>query len=89
MLERLIDKVAAQEQQEKQELPRKNKSAVLKITDDSSSKDKQISAKVNEKIYKAFTDINRAQGLSNNSALNMLISKYVRENNDILEFIEH
>ncbi len=88
MPQRLIDQVIAKEIQEQKEAPRIHRSAVSKITDSSSSKDKQISAKVNEKIYKAFTDINKAQGLSNNSALNMLISKYVRENNDILEFID-
>ena len=44
------------------------------------AKDKQISAKVNMKIYSAFTTINKLQGISNNSALNMLITKYVREN---------
>lgn len=49
------------------------------------AKDKQISAKVNMKIYSAFTTINKLQGISNNSALNMLITKYVRENKEILE----
>ena len=37
------------------------------------------------KIYSAFTTINKLQGISNNSALNMLITKYVRENKEILE----
>ncbi len=60
------------------------KTAVEKITSES-GKDKQISAKVNGKMYKQFTMINDAQGLSNNSALNMLISKYVRENKALLE----
>ena len=51
----------------------------------SGSKDKQISAKVNENVYALFSQINKAQGISNNSALNMIISKYVRENSDIIE----
>ena len=52
---------------------------------DNSGKDKQISAKVNEKVYGLFTQINKAQGISNNSALNMIISRYVRENKGILD----
>jgi len=48
-------------------------------------KNKPISAKVNEVVYKQFTDINKAMGLSNNSAINMIINKYVRENKGILD----
>ncbi len=82
MAERLITQVEAMEQQD---VPRTRRTAVNRITSDTGSKDKQISAKVNEKVYKAFTDINKAQGLSNNSALNMIINKYVRENKGILQ----
>ena len=60
------------------------KTSVLDIADNS-GKDKQISAKVNEKVYGLFTQINKAQGISNNSALNMIISRYVRENKGILD----
>ncbi len=60
------------------------KTSVLDIAD-KSGKDKQISAKVNEKVYGLFTQINKAQGISNNSALNMIISRYVRENKGILD----
>lgn len=62
--------------------------AVTQIASNDGSKDKQISAKVNEKVYSLFTQINKEQGLSNNSALNMLISKYVRENKGILSDLE-
>lgn len=81
MANRLIDDVKAQELETRTTT---RSSAVKKITIDNGSKDKQISAKVNKEVFKQFTDINRAQGLSNNSALNMLISKYVRENKGIL-----
>ncbi len=92
----LLDKVNAQEaEQEKnfKKLPesKSNKkssqkeAAVNQITHNSSQKDKQISAKVNEATYNMFTQINKAQGLSNNSALNMIINKYVRENKGLLE----
>lgn len=47
-------------------------------------KDKQISAKVNEKQYALFSEINRAQGMTNNSALNLLINTYIRENIGII-----
>ena len=60
------------------------KTSVLDIADNS-GKDKQISAKVNEKVYGLFTQINKAQGISNNSALNMIISRHVRENKGILD----
>lgn len=60
------------------------KTSVLDIADNS-GKDKQISAKVNDKVYVLFTQINKAQGISNNSALNMIISRYVRENKGILD----
>lgn len=62
----------------------RTKTSVLTIADNS-GKDKQISAKVNLKVYGLFTQINKAQGISNNSALNMLISRYVRENKGILD----
>lgn len=55
------------------------------ITTAKSGKDKQISAKVNTETYAAFSKINEAQGMSNNSVLNMLISQYVRANKDIIE----
>lgn len=92
----LLDKVNAQEAKQvakKAQLPKptpapeeiKKEPAVNKITHNSSQKDKQISAKVNDETYKMFTQINKAQGLSNNSALNMIINKYVRENKGILD----
>ena len=87
----LLDKVNAQEaNQEKKtnKLPvptTKKEPAVKQITHNTSQKDKQISAKVNEEIYKMFTQINKAQGLSNNSALNMILNKYVRDNKGLLD----
>lgn len=48
-------------------------------------KSKSISGKVYPEIWDEFTRINRAQGISNNSALNMVISKYNRENKGILD----
>lgn len=49
------------------------------------SKDKQISAKVNDINYEMFTQINKILGISNNSALNMLINKYVREHKNLID----
>ena len=88
---RLIDTLQEEELQEVKEEQEKensntiNKAAVERIISRDGAKDKQISAKVNMKIYSAFTTINKLQGISNNSALNMLITKYVRENKEILE----
>lgn len=92
---RLKDLVVAQEQQEAEEKAQrevkkleidksKKDTTVGRIVTDTNSKSKQISAKVNETIYESFTKINRLQGVSNNSAINMIIAKYVRENKDIL-----
>ena len=88
---RLIDTLQEEELQEIKEEQAKEtptverKAPVDQIISKDGAKDKQISAKVNMKIYSAFTTINKLQGISNNSALNMLITKYVRENKDILD----
>ena len=74
-----------QEKQEKENLGSVRKAPIDQIISKDGAKDKQISAQVNMKMYSAFTTINKAQGISNNSALNMLIAKYVRENRVILE----
>lgn len=82
---RLLEKVNNEEKLEK-DFKARDKSAAMSIANNADgSKDKQISAKVNERVYGLFTQINRAQGISNNSALNMLISRYVRENKGILD----
>lgn len=87
---RLIDTLQEEELQEmkaeqKETASVVKKAPVEKIISKDGAKDKQISAKVNMKMYNAFTTINKAQGVSNNSALNMLIAKYVRENRFILD----
>ena len=87
---RLRDTLQEEELQEMKEEQKETasvvkKAPVEKIISKDGAKDKQISAKVNMKMYNAFTTINKAQGVSNNSALNMLIAKYVRENRFILD----
>jgi len=88
MATRLIDTMKQEEQAElelKKEKSEVKKKPVEQIISREGAKDKQISAKVNMKMYNAFTTINKMQGISNNSALNMLIAKYVRENRAILD----
>lgn len=88
---RLIDTLQEEElqdvkeEQEKENSNATKKAPVERIISRDGAKDKQISAKVNMKMYSVFTAINKAQGVSNNSALNMLIAKYVRENRFILD----
>lgn len=88
---RLIDSMKEEELQKFKEEQEKETSNVIRkapveqIISKDGAKDKQISAKVNMKMYNVFTMINKAQGMSNNSALNMLIAKYVRENRVILD----
>jgi hypothetical protein len=96
MATKLLDKVKKQEEQENNngdgalinnpgEVRKNRNSALHNISSRDGFKDKQISAKVNGNMYATFSAINRAQGISNNSALNMIIAKYVRENKGILE----
>lgn len=56
-----------------------DKSVVKKIAK-KDGQNKMISASVNAGNYAEFTRINKAKGMSNNSALNMLIADYVRNN---------
>jgi len=74
-------KQAAEKEKEKSEV----KKPIEKIISREGQKDKQISAKINMKVFNAFTKINKIQGLSNNSAINMIITKYVRENKSLLD----
>jgi len=97
MATKLLDKVKMQEEQEdkekknsatvksEEENTTRKRRALNKISSKDGSKDKQISAKINSNVYALFTEINKAQGLSNNSALNMIVTKYVRENKGILD----
>ena len=48
-------------------------------------KDKIVTAKVYPDTWAAFTAINKAQGMTNNSVINMLVSEYVRNKKEILE----
>lgn len=84
MARKLLDTV--QEQEAKEEMKKATeKKPIEKIISKEGAKDKQISAKVNMKMYNAFTTINKIQGISNNSALNMIMAKYVRENKKLLD----
>lgn len=78
----LFDKVQQNENQK--ETGHKDNTAVKKITKNV-KKDKTVSAKFNGEIYNRFTEINKAQGITNNSALNMILTKYVRENSDLID----
>ncbi len=87
-MERLIDKIEAHEREPMVAKSEKKKPVVLQMSEQpksASGKDKQISAKVNSETYATFTEINRVMGLSNNSALNMLITNYVCEKKYLLE----
>ena len=51
----------------------------------SKKKDKVVTAKVYPDTWAIFTAINKAQGMTNNSVINMLISEYVRNKKEILK----
>lgn len=50
-----------------------------------SGKTKLISAKVSPEQWALFTQINKARGSSNNSALNVLIAEFIKENKEYLD----
>ncbi len=89
MPRKLLDTVQKMEAQEAEQAAEKKdsdvKKPIEKIISREGQKDKQISAKINMQVFNAFTKINRIQGLSNNSAINMIITKYVRENKSLLD----
>jgi len=78
----LFDKVT--ENEIHQEKTPKEKTAVKKIAK-KNIKDKVVSAKFNSDVYKRFAEINKAMGITNNSALNMILAKYVKENENWLD----
>lgn len=75
----------AAEDRETRSTENKSASTIKAMIGDEHYKSKIISAKVYPETWTEFTAINRAQGMTNNSVINMLISKYVRENKVILE----
>ena len=82
--ESLADIIREKEREEK--LVHKEKVPVVKrITGEDGAKNKWISAKVNDKVYAQFAEINKRYGITNNSSINQLIFRYVMENKDMLE----
>lgn len=81
----LKDKIIKREKSEDATKEQKN-SYFNKITGKRRiEKNKQISAKVNSETYEKFAVICSKEGISRNSAINMLISRYVRDNSYLLE----
>lgn len=62
-----------------------NKTVKTIIGSSKQNKDRVISAKVVPDTWNKFTMINRAQGMTNNSVINQLISSYVRDNMDWID----
>lgn len=82
----LKDRAKEREAAEKVTVVREQpKSPAVTMLLDTGEKDKQISAKVNRRLYESFTKICKMQGVSNNSMLNLLISNYVREHKELLD----
>lgn len=76
---RLLDAVEAKEKTEET----KNVTVVNKMRKQR-TESKQISAKIQAGIYEKFSEICRANGMSNNSGLNLAIAEFVRKNESIL-----
>lgn len=73
-----LERINKFKEKEEKTIP-EDKSAVKKIAKISGA-NRMISASVNIENYEEFTRINKAKGMSNNSALNMLIADYVSKN---------
>ena len=71
--------------EERESRARASTKTVKAFIEGSKIKDKMISAKVYPETWATFTAINKAQGMTNNSVINMLISQYIRENKEILQ----
>ena len=84
MASNLMEKLRAQENTEKDNKTESKSSYFNTINHRSPDKDKQISAKVNSEVYEKFSQICVKEGLSRNSAINMLINRYVREHSDLI-----
>ena len=69
---------------EREERGARKSGTAKRISGGGNNKDKIISAKVYPETWARFTEINRAQGMTNNSVINMLISQYVRNNEGLL-----
>lgn len=83
---RLRDQIDNLEQQNEDENKKPKVSVVNKMTKHKGlAKDKPISAKVNSDIYHTFTLICQYKGISNNSAINMILNEYVRDHAYLLE----
>lgn len=72
----LLDKEASRE------LERKERRKVITVP---GIKDKVMTIKINSQLYAQFTQINKAYGLTNSSAANMIIADYVQSKKSILE----
>ena len=63
----------------------KTKVGVFKSNTSKAGKDKGFSGKINSELWDKFSRINQANGVSNNSAINLLIANFVRDHRNILE----
>ena len=70
---------------EREARAQKSTKTVKSLVGSNKIKDKVVSAKVYPETWAKFTAINRAQGMTHNSVINMLISQYIRDNKEILE----
>lgn len=83
---KLRDQIDNLEQQNGEENKKPKLSVLNKMTTHKGlAKDKAISAKVNSDMYSTFTLICQSQGISNNSAINMILNNYVRDHAYLLE----
>lgn len=80
-----ITQDAMDERESRGHLHKSVKNMVNKRTPASGKKDKVISAKVYPDMWDKFSQINKAQGMTNCSVINKLIAEYVRDSSMWLE----
>ncbi|MCR5008545.1 MAG: hypothetical protein K6A76_08215 [Oribacterium sp.] len=90
----LEEKIKAKEQEKKEalgqehlvnDIPSAGATAIYEIARDNTMKSERMSLRVYPEIKEQFIKINRVRGLSNNSALNMIMTDYVEKYQYLLE----
>ena len=81
-----VGRIEAKLQADKEAAAKEKKKppVVVEMTKAKETKNQQISVKMYPDAYQKFCKINRALGLSNNSSVNQLIARFIRENENLL-----
>ncbi len=82
-----VGRIEAKLQADKEAAAKEKKQppVVVQMAKAKETKSQQISVKLYPDAFQKFCKINRALGLSNNSSVNQLIARFIRENENLLD----